>query len=30
MEQLINYFIDLRGYKAFVDYWNSKVKSGSR
>jgi hypothetical protein len=27
MEQLINYFIDLRGYNAFVDYWNSKLES---
>ena len=30
MEQLINYFIDLRGYKAFVDYWNSKLKGSYR
>ncbi len=30
MEQLINYFIDLRGYKAFVDYWNSKLGNGFR
>jgi len=30
MEQLINYFIDLRGYKAFVDYWNSKLESSFR
>jgi hypothetical protein len=27
MEQLINYFIDLRAYKAFVDFWNSKLKN---
>jgi hypothetical protein len=26
MEQLIHYFIDKRGYLAFVDYWNSKLK----
>lgn len=26
MEQLINYFIDLRGYRAFVPYWNEKLK----
>jgi len=25
MEQLINYFIDLQGYQAFVAYWNGKL-----
>jgi hypothetical protein len=30
MEQLINYFIDILGYKAFVDYWNSKLKDSVR
>ncbi|MFA5816594.1 MAG: ParB N-terminal domain-containing protein [Bacteroidales bacterium] len=24
-EQLIDYFIDVRGYQAFVEYWNSKL-----
>jgi hypothetical protein len=27
MEQIINYFIDLRGYQAFVPYWNEKLKN---
>ncbi|MHC1762555.1 MAG: hypothetical protein AB9917_24140 [Negativicutes bacterium] len=25
-EQLVPYFSDLRGYKAFVEYWNSKLR----
>jgi len=24
-EQLLSYFADERGYKAFVEYWNSKL-----
>ena len=24
-EQLVKYFIDTRGYEAFVEYWNSKL-----
>lgn len=24
-EQLLPYFADIRGYKAFVEYWNSKL-----
>ncbi len=24
-EQLIDYFIDLRGYQSFVSYWNAKI-----
>jgi hypothetical protein len=25
-EQLIDYFIDLKGYQSFVSYWNSKIQ----
>lgn len=25
VEQLLPYFVDVRGYKAFVEYWNSKL-----
>ena len=25
-EQLLRYFSDVRGYKAFVVYWNSKLQ----
>lgn len=24
-EQLLPYFADIRGYRAFVEYWNSKL-----
>jgi hypothetical protein len=24
-EQLLPYFVDVRGYEAFVEYWNSKL-----
>ena len=27
-EQLLPYFSDVRGYKAFVEYWNSKLRDG--
>lgn len=26
VKQLIAYFADIRGYRAFVDYWNSKLE----
>ncbi len=27
-EQLLDYFIDERGYRAFIDYWNDWLKNG--
>lgn len=27
-EQLLPYFAEVRGYKAFVEYWNSKLRDG--